>query len=111
MAGTLEGPAATPIAGRARRGTAQGKRKRIERIIARVYNSIGGKAGSPNGTLDGLLKRDSSSPMSAAVVPYSGDTLLSWPYGHETAGQIRVVQDQPLPFNLLALFPDVNTKD
>lgn len=92
-------------------GTAQGKRKRIERVIARVYNSIGGKAGSPDGNLDGLLKRDSASPMSAAVLPYSGDTVLTWPYGHETAGQIKIVQDQPLPFNLLALFPDVNTKD
>ena len=52
-------------------GTAQGKRKRIERIIARVYNSIGGKAGSPDGNLDGLLKRDSASPMSAAGRSFS----------------------------------------
>ncbi|MFZ1680113.1 MAG: hypothetical protein WAT70_03775 [Rhizobiaceae bacterium] len=94
-------------------GTAQAKVKRISGVTFRVYNSTGGRYGVRGRPSErfALINRAPSDLLTAAQALVSGDYEHTWPAGHETAARIYFEQNVPLPMNMLALFPIVDTKE
>jgi hypothetical protein len=91
-------------------GTAQGKTKRIHRLVLRLYQALGGKVG-PVGLEDEINYRDSSMPMNNPPDVLTGDYLMTYPEGYTKVGRIRVINDQPLPMTVVALYPQLETED
>lgn len=92
-------------------GPAQSKKKKITRAVMRVYASAGGTGGSPDGTYqDGLRKIDGNGLMSAETDLFTGDCVVTWSKGHERSGQVQIIQDKPLPLNVLGLFVELDTQ-
>lgn len=93
-------------------GTAQGKKKRVIRAIFRFANTVGGKFGREDATMDRFKFRSPSDPMSHALQPFTGDTdKLQWPYGVEQEARLTYSNDQPLPCTVVAIYPEVVVSD
>ena len=92
-------------------GTAQGKTKRIHRVNVRLYKTLGLKFGPDENGLDILPFRTSADPMGNPPALFSGDRSVNWNDGYDTDGQMYFRQDQPLPFTLLGLMPQLVTQD
>jgi hypothetical protein len=92
-------------------GTAQGKMKRINKVVIRFYNTLGAKAGPDTSTLDTIEFRSGSNLMDQAPPLFTGDKLMEWPGGYDFDGFVTVKQDQPLPMTVVAIMPQVHTFD
>ena len=92
-------------------GTAQGKTKRITKVVFRFFNTVGAKVGSELGRLDEIPFRKPSDPMDQAVPFFTGDKLVEWPNGYDTEGYITIRQEQPLPMTIVGIMPQVSTFD
>lgn len=87
-------------------GTSQGKTKRIAKLTSRFVNTLGGKSGLEDGIdLDIMPTRDYSDLMDKAPAPFTDDRDITFPGGYNTNACIRIVQDQPLPMTLVAIYP------
>ena len=93
----------------AKDGTAQGKKKRISRITYRLYDTLGLKHGPSSSRLDIIPFRSSADDMDAAPAMFTGDKEIEFPRNWDKDGYIFLVQDQPLPFTILAIMPELNT--
>lgn len=91
-------------------GTAQGKTKRVDQIIARLKNTVGGKVGTTEDTVDELPFRDPSMAMNEAIQPFTGDKEIPSPSDYETDGRLVYVNDQPLPATVVAFMPRYTTQ-
>jgi hypothetical protein len=92
-------------------GTAQGKTKRIHRVVIRFFQTLGALCGPNPETLERIEFRNGPDPMDEPPPLFDGDKLVDWPGGYETEGRMTIVQDQPLPLSVLAVFPQVHTQD
>jgi hypothetical protein len=92
-------------------GTAQGKIKRIHKVIIRFDNTSSGKFGGDFLTMDEITFRNPNDAMDQPVPPFSGDKECSWPKGYERDGYICFENDKPLPSTIVAFFPQVSTSD
>lgn len=87
-------------------GTAQSKTKRVNEIAIRFVNTLGGKTGMEGGTyLDTIPSRDFHDLMDQAPGWFTDDRKLTMPSQYDTNACIRVVQDQPLPMTVCAIYP------
>ena len=93
------------------RGTGQGQQKRIIKLWARVYKSLGLKAGPDENNLKDTVFRDIDDPTDTPPPLFSGDKRIQWPGGSSIEGDILIVQDQPLPLNLVALIIRADVQD
>lgn len=91
-------------------GTAQGKIKRIHRVIFRVYETLGGRVGE-GAEEEYLNYRNSASRMNQPPGLLSGDYFVSWSRGYETDGRVKITADQPLPMTLVAIYPQMVVED
>ena len=92
-------------------GTAQGKTKRINKVVIRFYNTLGAQAGPDESNLDEIQFRKGSDPMDKPPPLFSGDKLIEWPDGYNFDGYVMVKQTQPLPMTVVAIMPQVHTFD
>lgn len=92
-------------------GTAQGKTKRINKMVLRFLNTLGCKAGPSLSVLDEISFRDGSDPMDQPPPLFTGDKLMEWPGDYDFDGFIVVRQEQPLPMTLVAIMPQLHTFD
>jgi hypothetical protein len=92
-------------------GTAQGKTKRINKMVIRFLATVGAKAGPDVDHLDEIQFRSGSALMDAPVPLFTGDKIMEWPGGYDFDGYMIVEQDQPLPMTLVALMPQLQTQD
>lgn len=92
-------------------GTAQGKTKRLNKVVIRFLNTLGAKAGPNASTLDTIEFRDGSNPMDAPPPLFTGDKLIEWPGSYEFEGYCMVRQTQPLPMTVVAIMPQLHTFD
>ena len=93
-------------------GTAQGKIKRFNQIVMRLYASLGGKVGPDATNTDYILYRSLSDYMDEVPPVLTGDTdKFPYPGGYETDGRIWVLADQPLPLTVVAMYPRLRTED
>lgn len=97
-------------------GTAQGKKKRINRIVFRMWSSVGGQYGfvdeEGNDQLETIEQRKASD-LTGALALFTGDTdQLTFPNGYEPEGSILIQQpaDVPLPHNVVAIMPKLQTQ-
>jgi hypothetical protein len=98
------------LEGGATNGTAQGKIKRIHQVTYRLHESLGGNTG-PVGGVTQFDYRTAEMLMDQPPPVYTGDYRQPYNEGYTTDGRIRVVCDQPLPFTLVAIFPQVYVED
>lgn len=94
-------------------GTAQGKYKRIHRVIFRLFQSVGLKVlATGNGQY--MIPepfRSSADRMDNPVALFTGDKRWAWEGGYEIEGQVFWRQDQPLPSNILSITVQLETQD
>lgn len=86
-------------------GTSQGKIKRINGLIVRFLDTLGGKIGRYRETLDPISLRSPSTPMGSAPPIGSGDHVVDFPGGYDRDALIEIRQDQPLPMTISAIMP------
>lgn len=92
-------------------GTAQGKTKRIHRVVFRLHNTLGLKIGPDFDHLTPVIFRSASDDTNAAVPLFSGDKLELWDGDYDRDGYICWRQDQPLPVTVEAVMPQLHTQD
>lgn len=95
-------------------GSAQGKTKRIDTLVLRVLDTLGGKVGpaDDDNVLDEILYRSSADLMDGPPAVYTGDLpKVAFNGDYETDGRVFVVQDQPLPMTIVALMPMLETNE
>lgn len=92
-------------------GTAQGKIKRINKLIIRLWNTVGGSIGPREGKTDDIIIRNAGDLLDTAIPLYTGDYDVEWDSQYDTNAQIYVEQEQPLPFALLGMYPRMVTQD
>ncbi|WP_035066654.1 hypothetical protein [Nitratidesulfovibrio termitidis] len=97
------------LEGSSERGTAQGKRKRVVSVTARVYKTLGLEYGLPGGTAWEAVNREVIMPMDAAPWPYTGDLELKLPEGWNRDGRLLLTGEAPFPVTLIMLVPKVVT--
>lgn len=89
-------------------GTAQGKTKRINKATLRFVNTLGGKVGDESGNyLDIIESRDYSDLMDNPPAAFTDDRNIDWPGDYNSNACLQVIQDQPLPMTLAAIYPRV----
>ncbi|TDT81968.1 hypothetical protein EDC59_11919 [Pseudodesulfovibrio indicus] len=89
------------------RGTAQTKRKRITKVAARFYDTLGGRIGPDETRLEPVYFRSPATPMGRAPGPFRGDKIVNFPNGWDRDGLLTIVQEQPLPMSVLLIVPQV----
>lgn len=92
-------------------GTAQGKIKRIHRVVYRLFESLGGETGPDVNTLSPIVFRKTSDDISEAVPLFTGDRFIDWDGDYERPGTVYFRQAQPLTTNMLAIMPQLLTQD
>lgn len=104
-------------------GTAQGKIKRIHKVMLRLLDSLGGRIGVGK-VIDNLgyyvtafgspeLIDYRSPEMLLNNVPslFTGDRIMTIDGGYDSFGQIEIFHDEPLPFTIVAISPHLETQD
>ncbi|WP_272701537.1 hypothetical protein [Desulfovibrio sp. Fe33] len=89
------------------RGSAQTKKKRITKVAARFYDTLGGLIGPDESRLEPVYFRSPSTPMGRAPEPFSGDKIVNFPKGWDRDGLLTIVQEQPLPMSVLMIVPQL----
>jgi hypothetical protein len=91
-------------------GTAQGKTKRVDTGVVRLYNTVGGSVGPDEDNLDEILFRSADDLMDEPLPPFSGDKDIAWPDGYTTDAHLMYYNDQPLPATVVGFMPIVETQ-
>ena len=89
-------------------GTAQGRKMRVDRLILRLYRSLGGEVEVQDGTWDNLYFRDIEGPMDQSPAVFTGDKQITVARSYETQGTVTIRQTAPLPLSILAIIPKYN---
>lgn len=88
-------------------GPAQGRIKRINKIVFRFLNSLGGKFGRDvfdGSPLDSLSYSDAPNPISAGTSFYTGDTpRMAFPGQYDQEGYVGYITDEPLPVTICGI--------
>lgn len=90
--------------------TVQGKRKKISAVTLRLANSRGLKVGPLGQTLYEIKDR-TLIPMGQPQPLYTGDERIILDPNFNRAGQISIVQDNPLPATVLGFMPELSLGD
>ncbi len=92
-------------------GTSQGKIKRVNRVVLRLFETVGAKCGPSLTKLDIVPFRTTSDTLDQPVSTLlAGDKALEFD-GDYGSDFIFIKQDQPLPLSVLAIFPTLVTHD
>jgi len=92
-------------------GTSQTHLKRIIALGIRFHESLGCEYGPTESNTDPAMLRPSSSPMGSSPPLFTGDKVLNFPSGWDRQSQAVVLQNDPLPMNILALILYADTGD
>jgi hypothetical protein len=92
-------------------GTAQGKSKRIHSLTVRLFETVGLLVGNSTDNLDRVPFRSSAAAMDTAVPLFTGDKEIEFDGDYDTDGFIVIQQNQPLPMNVISLYPQFSTYD
>lgn len=85
------------------------RKKRIRSVSVHTLDTVGGMAGPPD---DIRLLTPSGGGIMSAATPLSSETHKIVPVGRWTeAGQVELVQEDPLPFTILSITPEFDQED
>lgn len=82
-----------------------GLMKRLHKLVVRLWNSMGGKAGPTEATADELRYRYPTDLLGSAPPPFTGDVEIEWAGDYNRKNTVTVLKDKPTPVNVVALFP------
>jgi hypothetical protein len=99
------------LEGGSREGTSQGKQKRVHEVALRLYQTLGGKFGPDEDTLETLGFRTARDTYGNPPALFTGDKDKSFPGDWDSEAKVTVVQDQPLPMTLLSILPRFRSED
>ena len=93
-------------------GTSQGKTKRIHKAVIRTWQSVGGMVGRAEDDLVEIPSRRTED-LSSALPLRDEDHIVEWPNGYDGDCFVAFKRDgrKPLPFNVIAIMPQVVTQD
>ncbi len=88
-------------------GTAQGKIKTVGRVGVRLIDATNYDYGV---NFSSMIRRQFTTPttlLGSALTPFTGDDIVTWPdkWGYES--RLCLQNDQPVPFGITAIFPEV----
>lgn len=86
-------------------GSAQGRKFRVNRMVVRIYKSLGGEVEVEEGEWDPIYSRDTADLMGSSPPVFTGDKTVMVARPYEDKGTIQIRQTQPLPLTILALIP------
>lgn len=92
-------------------GTAQGKTKRINKVVTRFLNTLGAWVGPTTSSMDEVQFRFGSAPMDSPPPLFSGDKLIEFRGDYDFDGYMTIQQRQPLPMTVVAIMPQLHTFD
>lgn len=92
-------------------GTAQGKLKKISKILLRFLKTLGGSFGASEDKTDPIIYREGDGPMDTPPPMISGDVSADFPSGTDTEGYMMFINDDPLPVTLITVAANVDTQD
>lgn len=92
-------------------GTAQGKLKRVNQVTLRLHQSGGFRLGGSEDVTDRVELRTALHAQDRAIPLYSGDLARPLRSGHDRNGQVYLEGEDPLPFTLVAMMPQLKTED
>jgi hypothetical protein len=92
-------------------GSAQGKKKRINRLILRVYKSLNCLIGPDEDNLKPIIFREGDDVMGSPPELFSGDKEVTFLGPWQREGDILISQETPTPLNILAIMPEIVTND
>jgi hypothetical protein len=92
-------------------GSAQGKSRRIHRVIVRLNNSLGMRLGAEAASSEDVVFRAARTAMDQSPPLFTGDKVVAFPKGWATEAVVTVLQEQPLPCTIVALIPQLTTMD
>ena len=85
-------------------GSSRTKTARVVKVIWNFYKTLGGKFGAePDGLLDGIKWRETSSAMGRPTPVFTGEKEAPFNKGYTTTPRACLVHDDPLPCSVLAL--------
>lgn len=92
-----------------RTGSAQGRKKRIPSVVLRFDRSLGGEvcSGPDLSSWDPIFFRSGGDPMDSPPPLFTGDKLMTLECGWARDARMKFRQSQPLPWNLVAIIPNV----
>ena len=80
--------------------------KRINKVAILFVNSLGGKVSDLDGRNTDIIEtRDYSDMMDKVPGAYSEIKEQAWPGDYNKSGSMRILQDQPLPMTVCAIYP------
>ena len=88
-------------------GTLQSRYKSINQITLRMQDTLGGRIGADENSQLDEPKYRTTEPYGVHTGLKTGDIEVIFPAGYNKDGQIYFVQDDPLPFTIQALIPNV----
>lgn len=90
-------------------GTAQGKMKRIEKLVIRFKDTLGISYGENPANLNNLSFRATNDPMGVTPPLFSGDKQILFSGTYTLLPDYYIRQEQPYPATILALMPKLVT--
>lgn len=102
-----------PLEAGGQEGPAQGKIKRIHRIIMRMYDTLGlqVQAGSAGAIVNDEAFRSTSDLMDQPPPLFNGNFPITWEGSYDRDGYVIWEQTQPLPSNISGLSIELETQD
>jgi hypothetical protein len=100
-----------PIEAGVGEGSAQGRKKRVDRITLRLIDSVGCMVGPALDDLYLAKFRQTNAEMGEVTQPQDGDIEIPFPGEYETFGDVYVVGNEPLPLTVVAVMPRMETTE
>lgn len=92
-------------------GSAQGATKRIDRVVIRLYRTIGCKIGPSYDKSQDIEFRPAWAAMGPPIPMYTGDKPVKFDGAYDQDGYICLSGSQPLPATVLAIFARGDTNE
>ncbi len=87
-------------------GTAQAAIKRHHKITVRFYRTLSAKVGASADLVETIVFRESDTPMDESAELFTGDKLLDFEGDYDRDGLVYLIQDEPLPFAVVAIITE-----
>ncbi len=91
--------------------SAQGRKQRVSSVVVRLNRSLGFKIGRDDASLNEAFFRSTDDPMGKAPPLFTGDKEQAMPSKWDRANDILIVQDAPLPLEVVALMPQITVSE
>lgn len=90
-------------------GSSRGRTKRVHRIIACLFKSLGGQFSTDGQEWNWFYSREMNSPMDDSPPVFTGDKEVVTAGDYRPSADILIKQEQPFPLTLLALVAKIDS--